>query len=237
MALLQGSDLCNGTPKNLRMDSRPLDASTPHPDLGIGSSSRPAAATPAAPDFEPQPPPAPHLLDRIQADIRVRRYSVRTESACVDCSCRFFLFDGKRRPQDMVQAEVSAFLTHLAVDRTVALPTQNQAKSALLFLYRVVLDVQLPWLDELVASKEKRHLPAVLYAVRSAGRAAQTPGFALAPRNRRERWQRGKDRVTVRPENLMLLLQAQLARVQARHGDGLAEGIGAAAAAWCAGTN
>ena len=59
-------------------------------------------------------------------------------------------------------AEVTAFLTYLAVERNVAPSTQNQAKSALLFLYRVVLEVQLPWLDEIVAAKDKRRLPVVL---------------------------------------------------------------------------
>ncbi len=65
-------------------------------------------------------------------------------------------------PRELGASEVTAFLTHLAVDRTVAASTQNQAKSALLFLYREVLGVQLPWLDEIVGAETARRLPVVL---------------------------------------------------------------------------
>ena len=104
----------------------------------------------------------PRLLDRLRRTIRVRHYSIRTESAYVDWVRRFILFNGKRHPRDLGAAEVTAFLTHLAVDRRVAPTTQNQAKSALLFLYREVLGVQLPWLDEIVGAKSHRRLPVVL---------------------------------------------------------------------------
>jgi len=79
--------------------------------------------------------------------IRLKHYSIRTEYAYLDWARRFVLFHGKRHPAKMGAVEVEAFLTHLAVHRNVAASTQNQAKSALLFLYREVLQTELPWLD------------------------------------------------------------------------------------------
>ncbi len=75
--------------------------------------------------------PAPRLLDQMRAAVRVRHYSIRTEDTYVDWARRFILFHNKRHPRDMGGAEVTAFLTHLAVERNVAPSTQNQAKSAL----------------------------------------------------------------------------------------------------------
>ena len=162
VALLRGSDRGNGTPKNLRMEPHPLNAAIPPPDVGIGSTNRPAAATSqAASGLTPQPQ-APRLLDRLRGEIRVRHYSIRTESAYVDWARRFILFHHKRHPQDMGAAEVEAFLTYLAVERKVAASTQNQAKSALLFLYGQVLKLELPWLDEVTAARTQRKLPVVL---------------------------------------------------------------------------
>ena len=79
---------------------------------------------------------SPKLLDRVRAEIRVRHYSLRTEQIYVDWVRRFILFHDKRHPKEMGAGEVRDFLSHLAVDRNVAASTQNQAKSALLFLYR-----------------------------------------------------------------------------------------------------
>ena len=78
--------------------------------------------------------PAPKLLVRMRDHLRTRHYSIRTETAYVDWAQRFILFHGKRHPQEMSGAEVEAFLTHLAVDRHVSASTQNQAKSAILYL-------------------------------------------------------------------------------------------------------
>ena len=92
-------------------------------------------------------PPAPHpprLLDRVREAIRTRHYSRRTEKAYVHWIRRFIFFHDKRHPADMGAAEVTAFLTSLAVRDKVAASTQNQALSALLFLYREVLGVELP---------------------------------------------------------------------------------------------
>ena len=106
--------------------------------------------------------PPPRLLDRVRHAIRVRHFAIRTEQTYVDWVRRFILFHGKRHPQEMGVAEVEAFLTHLAVERGVAASTQNQAKAALLFLYREVLGEQLPWLDGVVSAKASRRLPVVL---------------------------------------------------------------------------
>ena len=73
----------------------------------------------------------PKLLDRARSDLRVKRYSIRAEKAYIDWIRRFILFHGKRHPNEMGEQKISAFLTHLAVDRNVAASTQNQAFCAL----------------------------------------------------------------------------------------------------------
>ena len=193
------------------------------------------------------------LLDRMRKAIRLRHYSIRTEATYVDWARRFILFHDKRHPSELGAPEVAAFLTHLAVDRTVAASTQNQAKSALLFLYRVVLELQLPWLDEIVAAKDSRRLPVVLTPseVRdllqemsgSTGLVASMlygtgmrllEGLRLRVKDvgfeRREILVRdgkgGKDRITVLPENLILPLQQQMAQSKALHDRDVAEGFG-----------
>jgi hypothetical protein len=92
----------------------------------------------------------------------LRHYSYRTEQAYVDWSRRFILFHGKRHPQELGAKEVTDFLSHLASERHVSASTQTQARSALLFLYSQVLDVQLPWLDEVATARTPRKLPVVL---------------------------------------------------------------------------
>jgi site-specific recombinase XerD len=89
-------------------------------------------------------------------------YSRRTEKAYVHWIRRFIFFHGKRHPAEMGAAEVTAFLTSLAVQDKVAASTQNQALSALLFLYREVLGVDLPWLEDVVRAKRPQYLPVVL---------------------------------------------------------------------------
>src|SRR6185295_15356891 len=81
----------------------------------------------------------PRLLQRVHEAIRVRHYSRRTEETYVHWIKRLIYFHGKRLPETMGEAEVTAFLNHLAVERHVAAATQNQALSAILFLYREVL--------------------------------------------------------------------------------------------------
>ncbi len=104
----------------------------------------------------------PRLLDRVRDKIRLKHYSIRTEQAYVDWIKRFIVFHGKRHPQSLGAAEVEAFLTSLAVERQVAAATQNLAKSALLFLYRDVLEQELPWLDNVVRARTPTRLPVVL---------------------------------------------------------------------------
>ena len=105
---------------------------------------------------------APKLLDLLRDRLRLKHYSIRTETQYVQWVRRFILFHGKRHPQEMGAKEVEAFLTHLAVEGRVAAATQNQALSALLFLYRELLHINLPWLDEVVRAKRPARLPVVL---------------------------------------------------------------------------
>ena len=86
-------------------------------------------------------PPAPKLLDQVRARIRVKYYSIRTETQYLQWIKRYLFFHGKRHPRDMGAAEVEAFLSDLAVNGGVSSSTQNQALSALLFLYREVLEI------------------------------------------------------------------------------------------------
>jgi integrase-like protein len=101
--------------------------------------------------------PKPRLLDRVRQAIGARHYSGRTEKAYVHWIKRYVFFHGKRHPADMGAAEVTKFLTSLAVHSKVAASTQNQALSALLFLYREVLEVELPWLDAVVRPPGRQH--------------------------------------------------------------------------------
>ncbi len=195
----------------------------------------------------------PRLLDRLREALRLRHYSLRTEEAYVDWARRYVLFHGKRHPRELGAAEVAGFLSHLARERHVAAATQNQAKAALLFLYRNVLEVELPWLDEVVQAKGARRLPVVLTPGEVAVLLGQMEGVmglvagllygtgmrlleGLRLRVKDLDFERlelvvregkgAKDRVTVLPERLKGPLQAQLATVRALHARDLAEGFG-----------
>ena len=107
--------------------------------------------------------PAPTtLLEAVRQAIRVRHYSFRTERSYVHWIRRFVVFHGRRLPRELGAEAVSSFLSSLANARHVAAATQNQALAALLFLYRHVLEIELPWLDGLVRAKGPRRLPSVL---------------------------------------------------------------------------
>jgi integron integrase len=108
------------------------------------------------------PAAAPRLLDRLRNAIQTRHYSPRTAEAYVFWARRFILFHGKRHPDAMGAAEVKAFLTDLAVSRKVAASTQNQALSALVFLYRHVLGREIEGLADLIRAKRPSRAPAVL---------------------------------------------------------------------------
>lgn len=104
----------------------------------------------------------PRLLDTVRDAIRRRHYSLRTEERYVHWIKRFIYFSGRRHPRELGAAEVTGFLNHLARERNVAASTQNQALSALLFLYREALGTPLPWLDELERAQRPARLPTVL---------------------------------------------------------------------------
>lgn len=104
----------------------------------------------------------PRLLDQVRTAIRTRHYSLRTEQAYTHWVKRYILFHGKRHPLEMGAAEIEQFLSGLATERGVSASTQNQALAALLFLYREVLDRDLPWLDGITRAKPSKHLPTVL---------------------------------------------------------------------------
>lgn len=102
------------------------------------------------------------LVDQFRNKIRTRHYSYRTEQTYWNWIKRFILFHDKRHPLDLGIKEVEAFLSSLAVERQVAASTQNQALAAILFLYKEVLLLELPWLTEVVRAKKPQRLPTVL---------------------------------------------------------------------------
>ena len=103
----------------------------------------------------------PKLLDRVRAAIRARHYSIRTEDAYVQWIKRYILFHRKRHPSSMGSVEINEYLSYLAVEKNVSASTQNQALSALLFLYREVLEEQVPWLENLIRAKRPARIPVV----------------------------------------------------------------------------
>ena len=198
-------------------------------------------------------PETPRLLVRVRDKIRLKHYSIRTEQAYTDWVRRFILFHEKRHPAEMGAAEVEKFLTHLAVKGKVAASTQNQAKSALLFLYREVLEIELPWLDDITKAKDGKRLPVVMTVQESMRLLDEMEGTSgLIARllygsgmrimegvrlrvkdvefSRRELIVRegkgNKDRVTMLPQSLVEPLQQHLKRVQTLHEKDLAAGFG-----------
>lgn len=117
----------------------------------------------------------PRLLDQVRTAIRTRHYSLRTEQAYVHWIKRYIYFHGKRHPLDMGATEIEAFLSALASDRGVAASTQNQALAALLFLYKEVLDRDLPWLEGITRAKHSKHLPTVLTQAETAALLRHLP--------------------------------------------------------------
>ena len=195
----------------------------------------------------------PRLLDQVRGKIRVKHYSLRTEQAYVDWIKRFIRHFDKRHPRDLGSKEVEAFLTHLAVAGKVAASTQNQAKSALLFLYREVLETELPWLDNVEQAKAPKRLPVVLTRTEVQSLLCRLEGIHWLIANllygtgmrimeclrlrakdvdfaRREVLVRDgkgfKDRVTMLPLTLLQPLADHLKRVQALHKQDLAAGCG-----------
>jgi len=119
------------------------------------------------PDMPPTLPTSaslnkPKLLDQVRDVIRRKHFSIRTEQAYVDWIRRFILFHNKRHPKEMAEQELTEFLTHLARDARVSASTQNQALSALLFLYMQVLKQEIGWLGNVQRAKRPARLPVVL---------------------------------------------------------------------------
>ena len=114
--------------------------------------------------MEPLPPipPKGKLLDQGRDAIRLKHYSYKTEQSYVAWIRRYILFHNKRQPQEMGTEDVEAFLTHLAVTENVAASTQNQALSALIFLYCYVLQQLLTEKVDAIRVKRSKHLPTLL---------------------------------------------------------------------------
>src|SRR5690606_8490962 len=118
----------------------------------------------------------PRLLDLVRRSLRTEHYSPRTEETYVDWIVRFVLFSGRRHPRELGAPEVERFLNHLAHEGKVAAATQNQALAALLYLYRKVLGVGLPWLDGIVRAPQRPRLPTVLSKAEVAAVLAELSG-------------------------------------------------------------
>lgn len=195
----------------------------------------------------------PRLLEQVRIRCRARHYSIRTERAYVGWARRFILANGKRHPRDLGLAEVEAFLSMLAVRDDVAASTQNQALSALLFLYKEVLGLELPWVGSVTRAKRPKKLPVVLTHAEVRALLALVDGQAglmasllygagmrlmeavrLRVKDmdfgRREIIVRngkgGKDRRVPLPRTLEAGLMAQVERVSVLHARDLAEGFG-----------
>jgi integron integrase len=202
------------------------------------------------------PPPGfgpPRLLDEVRNAIRARHYSFRTEKAYVGWVRRYVVFNGKRHPADLGAADVARFLQHLAVRGRVAASTQNQAFSALIFLYGEVLHRKIEGLETVVRAKRPQRVPVVLSREEVSGllsRMNGTPrlmcsliygaGLRLlecarlrvkdVDLRRSELTVRDgkgqKDRVTVLPAALAVPLATQLERVRDQHAADVARGLG-----------
>jgi integron integrase len=197
--------------------------------------------------------PPSKLLEQYRERLRVKHYSLRTEDAYLHWARRFIYFHGKRHPQEMGGPEVEAFLSHLATKERVAPSTQNQALAALLFLYREVLQKDLPWMDGMVRAKRPARVPVVLTEGEVRALLGQLDGtrwlatsllYATGMRlleglrlrvkdvdfERREITVRdgkgGRDRRTMLPERLLEPLRTHLERVKVLHERDLSEGFG-----------
>jgi integrase-like protein len=138
-----------------------------------------ALGAPAVRGTGPEGLPKPRLLDRVRQAIRARHYSRRTEKAYIHWIKRYIFFHAKRHPAEMGARELTEFLTSLAVAGKVAASTQNRALSALLFLYREVLGVELPWLDGLVRAKPPQRPTPTAGQASAAGTTCTNPSCSV----------------------------------------------------------
>lgn len=194
------------------------------------------------------------LLDEVRNRLRLKHYSLRTEKVYVYWIRRYILENGKTHPRELGGLAVEAFLSRLATKDQVSASTQNQALSALLFLYREVLSIDLPWMENVVRAKQSRKLPVVLSKSQTVLLLSKMSGRdwlaasllygaglrlmeALRLRVKDLNFERneitvrdgkgGKDRKTVLPFSLKPHLQRQVEQARALHAKDLAEGYGA----------
>ncbi len=196
---------------------------------------------------------SPKLLDRVRWQLRARHYSIRTEEAYIHWVRRFILFHHKRHPDEMGEKEISDFLSHLVVEKNVSASTQNQAFSALLFLYQEVLDHKLPFIDQVERPKRPAKVPVVFTGPEAQKVIAQLSGdhrlmaellygaglrlmecLRLRVKDvdfgynqvtvRDGKGQR--DRITILPSRLKRRLRLHLEKVRAIHQADLANGYG-----------
>ncbi len=205
------------------------------------------------PDSLSQSKPNPKLIDQVRNVMRFKHYSLRTERTYWDWIERFIRFHGMRHPREMGEAEVGAFLTHLARDGRVAASTQNQALSALLFLYKDVLKQEFGWLDGVERAKKPARLPVVLTRDEVHKIFAHLHGttrlmagllygsglrlmecvrlrvkdvdFGYARITVRD-GKGARDRVTMLPVNLAAPLERHLQKVKLQHEQDLEDGLG-----------
>ncbi|NOQ89975.1 MAG: integron integrase [Gammaproteobacteria bacterium] len=195
----------------------------------------------------------PRLIDQTRNVMRLHHYSIRTEDVYIQWIKKFILFHNKRHPKEMGEKEIRSYLTHLAVDKHVAASTQNQALSAILFLYKRVLELELDWIDDVVRAKRPKYLPVVLTksevtSILNAmtgtnalvAKLLYGTGMRLMEALRLrvqdvdfEQFQiivrsgkGNKDRITTLPESLVKQLKEQIEKARVIHANDLAEGFG-----------
>ena len=130
----------------------------------------------------------PGLLAVARERMRTRHLALRTEQAYLQWMRRYIAFHDRRHPRRLGAPEVEQFLTHLAVRRKVSAATQNQALQALLFLYRQVLEIELPWLNNVTRAGSAKRLPVVLTREEVRALLAQLQGAPVADRQPPLRW-------------------------------------------------
>jgi len=197
--------------------------------------------------------PVVRLLEQVRNVLRLHHYSTSTEKTYIYWVRYYTRFHHNKHPRDMGGEEVKSFLTFLAVKQSVSASTQNQALSAILFLYKKVLEIELPWIDDVVRAKRTRHLPVVLTTDEVRALLAQFEGtkwiiYALlygtgmrimecmrlrvkdvdfAYKQILIRDAKGnKDRVTVLPDKLIEPLRTHLDKVRDLHQADLKAGFG-----------
>jgi integron integrase len=197
--------------------------------------------------------PKPRLLDQVRAEIGKRHYSYRTEKQYVGWIVRYLEFHADEHPARLNGRAVEAFLSHLASGRSVAAATQAQALAALLFLYKRVLRIDLPWISNVTRARRPKRLPVVLTRAEVhalldqlrgpywvIGRLLYGSGLRLlealrlrvkdvdlATRTLLVRDGKGmKDRITVLPDSLIEPLRIRLDRLRTLHDAAVEAGFG-----------